>query len=263
MNRYSTGPRRIHWMRLMPPVQARRSLTRAMAIAALVACGGPDGGPVSPAGAPNANTATVTDPVGDTFGFAGPLWDLTALSVTRDATGITVILDVSADVISPMAGGDSALIAFVDLDLDQDATTGFEPVADAHRPDGLSSGTGSDARVNLSVFGTDSMVDVVGPRGLAGRVKPVFQGHQVTIRVPKAVLGNDDGLLNAIALVGNSTTPTDIIPERGHLTIGPSMPMMSPRRTIRPCALPDDAWPTSPLSEARRASPAAAPTGCS
>jgi hypothetical protein len=228
-------------VRAMSSVRMRRSLISALALASLIACGGGDG-PAAPDGA-DANTATVTDPVGDVFGNLGNLWDLTALTVTRDADGITVLLDLSTDVISPVSGGDSALIAFIDLDLDQNQATGFLPVADNHRPDGGSSGTGSDARVNLTVFGADSTVEVVGPLGLAGRVKPVFQGHRVTIRIPRAVLGNDDGFLNATALVGNSSTPTDIIPEQGHLTIGETTQSMSPGLAImQQRSLPEGVW---------------------
>jgi hypothetical protein len=198
----------------------RRVLATILIVASALACGG--NGPYAPVtNDPDANTATVTDPIGDTFSLIAPLWDLTRLTITRDAAGIVIVLDLSANAVSPVSGDEDALIAFVDLDLDQDATTGLKPVSDDHRPDGGSSGTRSDARVNLSVYGADSTVEVTGPHGLAGRVKPVFEGRHVTVRVPRAMLDNDDGFLNATALVGNSTTPTDIIPEVGHLTLGP------------------------------------------
>jgi hypothetical protein len=195
-------------------------LATILIVAIALACGG--NGPYAPVmNDPDAITATVTDPIGDTFSLVAPLWDATRLTITRDAAGIVIVLDLSANAVSPVSGDEDALIAFVDLDLDQDATTGLKPVSDDHRPDGGSSGTRSDARVNLSVYGADSTVEVTGPHGLAGRVKPVFEGRHVTVRVPRAMLDNDDGFLNATALVGNSTTPTDIIPEVGHLTLGP------------------------------------------
>jgi hypothetical protein len=229
----SNGPACAPWARAVP--SGRRALaTILIVVASALACGGD--GPYAPiTGEPDLNTATVTDPIGDTFSLIAPLWDATRLTISRDATGIVIVLDLSVNAVSPVSGDDGALIAFVDLDLDQDPTTGLKPVSDDHRPDGGSSGTRSDARVNLSVYGADSTVEVTGPHGLAGRVKPVFEGRHVTVRVPRAMLDNDDGFLNATALVGNSTTPTDIIPEVGHLTLGPPAQLS---RIMRPRALP-------------------------
>jgi hypothetical protein len=74
--------------------------------------------------------------------------------------------------------------------------------------------------VNLSVFAEDSTVAVLDAVGaVAGRVKPVYTGRRVTMRIPKALIGNDDGFVNAAAIVGNSTLPTDFVPKAGHLTL--------------------------------------------
>jgi hypothetical protein len=206
-------------------MRTRRAVIATLALAGLAACGGSGDGPVSPgdqrSGGPDAQT--VTDPVGDTFVSAGMRWDLVALTVVRDTGGITVLLDLTAKVRSPMSGSDSALIAFIDLDLDQNAATGFPPASDGYRQDGGTAGIGADARVNISVFGADSSVAVLNSvAGVAGRVTPLFAGHRVTIRIPKSIIGNDDGFVNATALVGSSFAPSDIIPERGHLTLGPA-----------------------------------------
>src|SRR2546422_2174574 len=49
-----------------------------------------------------------------------------------------------------------------------------------------------------------------------GSVRPRFQGRRITVRVPRALLGNDDGFLNAATVVGSESEPTDIAPENGH-----------------------------------------------
>jgi hypothetical protein len=52
-----------------------------------------------------------------------------------------------------------------------------------------------------------------------GRVRPTFDGHRITIVIPKALLANDDGYLNAAAVAGVVGRATDMIPDRGHLTL--------------------------------------------
>jgi hypothetical protein len=175
--------------------------------------------PIIPA--PAATTATVADPVGDTFGTAVVRWDMTALTITRDTAGITVKLDFANDVISPTSGDTTAMIGFVDFDVDQNPATGVTATVDEYRPGSGSSGMGSDYQLVLLGYAADSSVAVNDSKGVpTGRVKPVFSGRGVTIRIPKAMLGNDDGLLNAAAIVGSGSRPSDIIPENGHLTLG-------------------------------------------
>jgi plastocyanin len=165
-------------------------------------------------------SATVSDPPGDTFGAPGVQWDLTALTIARGADGITATLDFSQDVVSPVSGDALATIGFIDLDLDQDPATGGAAVADEFRRDGGSTGLGVDARVNLSDYaadGTVALTDALGNQ--TGRVRPTFDGHRITIVIPKALLANDDGYLNAAAVAGVVGRATDMIPDRGHLTL--------------------------------------------
>lgn len=166
------------------------------------------------------STATVTDPAGDAFGTGAGQWDVTTFTITRDAAGITVRLDFTIDVISPMTGDTNAMVGFVDFDVDQKETTGITAVSDEYRRDGGSSGIGSDYQLALSDYAADATVAVLDARGaVTGRVKPAFNGHTVTIRIPRTMLGNDDGLLDATAIVGATSRPSDIAPETGHLTV--------------------------------------------
>ncbi len=201
----------------------RRGALVALALVSLAACS--DYGATSPDGGGGGGdddvSATVSDPQGDTFGAKETQWDLTALSITRDADGITATLDFAQNVISPLSGNTSATIAFLDLDLDQDVATGAPAVADGFRRDGGSTQLGVEARVILGFLhgdGSAAVVDVNGDE--VGRVTPTFEGHRITVRVPKALLGDDDGKLNAAAAAGTVSEGTDIIPEAGHLTLG-------------------------------------------
>lgn len=192
-------------------------------------------------------TATIADPTGDTFGNRGVQWDLTALTVTRDTAGITVTIAFSSAPISPTGGDSNAMIAFVDFDTDQDSTTGSPTMTDEFRRDSGSTGMDSDFRVDLATFAADSTVTIFDASGaVTGHVTPVFSGKTVAFRIPHAMLGDDDGFLNAAAIVGTGASPTDIIPESGHLTVGPSQTGARGRPSMRaappPSTLAPRAW---------------------
>jgi hypothetical protein len=196
----------------------RARLTTTLLVAgALWSCGGDTSGPVT-----LETTAQVTDPMGDTYGSGVVHWDLTAMTITRDADGITLMLDFSNSVTSPTSGDTTAVIGYVGFDVDQDSTTAdLASIVDEFRPDAAgSTGLGVDYELELVDYAQDSTVTVTGSAGTTGRVKPVFSGNRVTVRIPKALLGNDDGFLNAAAIVGNNHSPNDIIPEHGHLKLG-------------------------------------------
>lgn len=193
-----------------------RYATAAIIAALLWSCGGDASGPVGNGGE---SSAQVPDPSGDTFGLREFEWDVTALTVTRDAGGVTVELDFSQDVVSPTSGDANAMIGFVSFDVDQDATTGFTPTIDEFRGDEGSSALGAEYELDLADYDQDGTVAVRGATGTTGRVKPAFSAKRVTVRIPKSLLGGDDGFLNAAAIVGATGGPSDIVPESGHLTL--------------------------------------------
>ena len=167
----------------------------------------------------NDSTTTVSDPTGDVFGSSIVQWDATALTLTRDSTSITVAIDFSAGIISPTSGDPAAMIGFVEFDVDQDAATGNASTVDEFRPNGGATGMGTDYALVLSDYASDSSVAVIDAMGNAtGRVKPVFDGRRITIRIPLTLVGGDDGGLNVAAIVGALGVPSDIVPENGHLT---------------------------------------------
>lgn len=218
----------------------RPRATAFIVAALLAACGGdasgPHGGDPGP-GDPGTGelTARITDPTGDAFGSGAVRWDLTTMTVTRDTAGVTVVLEFSDDVISPTSGDTNAMIGFVDLDTDQDASTGIVSIVDEFRLDPDSTGLRADFRLALAGYEIDSSVPVSSAAGVeTGRVKPVFGGRQVRVRLPKVLLGDDDGFLNAAAIVGTQARPNDIIPESGHLQVGGATPAASsrPRATV-------------------------------
>lgn len=209
----------------------RRGLLALLAFT--LACGGSYDGPTAPAtgntggggGDPVPGNGLVTrmeaDPIGDTFhNTGGKQWDLIAFTVSRDTGGVTAKLDFTANVLSPMSGDTTAIIGFVEFDLDQNLATGGESVVDHFRLDGGSTTLGVDATVDMSQFAADSTVAVYDSQTrVTGRIKPLFEGRSITIRVPRAMLQNDDGFLNAATIIGAIHRPTDFTPQVGHLTL--------------------------------------------
>ena len=191
-------------------------------ITLVAACGGNADGPAAPnddGGPSDKSVAVAADPTGDTFGTTGVQWDVTELKVERSADGITARLELSRDVVSPATGDPSGLVAVLDFDLDQNPATGVIAVVDEFRRDGGSTGLGVDAVVSLSDF-VDGTTPVFDARGAeTGRVRPVFEGRHVTVTIPRALLGNDDGYVNAAAIVGITGRPTDIAPNAGRLSL--------------------------------------------
>ena len=114
--------------------------------------GNTGGGGDDPAPGSGFVTSVVSDPIGDTFhDTGGKQRDLTTFTVSRDTAGVTAKLDFTTDVVSPTSGDTTAIIGFVEFDLDQDVATGSESVVDHFRPDAGSATLGVDARVDKSV----------------------------------------------------------------------------------------------------------------
>jgi len=55
--------------------------------------------------------------------------------------------------------------------------------------------------------------------GPVADVPAAFGTQAFTVEIPLAVLGPDDGALNALALLGNPASPTDCVPNQGHIGI--------------------------------------------
>jgi len=172
------------------------------------------------------STQSVTDPIGDTFGSDdGVQWDLSALTVTRDTNGVIVRLDFVNEIALPTSGDSLELAALVEFDLDQNPATGHRAVVDLLRADGGSTGMGVDASVDLITADSTVIVhDVLGHE--TGRGKAELGGHRITLHIPRAALGNDDGFLDAAVIVGNGHHATDLAPQQGRLTLG------SPARVV-------------------------------
>ncbi|HEU4629347.1 MAG TPA: hypothetical protein VFS08_06355 [Gemmatimonadaceae bacterium] len=166
---------------------------------------------------------------GDAFSFTDPMGDLRpeasaadapdalALSGSVDGDTITIRLVFRAAVARFSEGRSNSLDGFVDLDVDENATTGIPAAVDEV---GGATGMGADFYVDLR-DATASTVTVLEAGETTGTSVPAtFGTTTVTIRVPRTLVEEDDGRFRLSALVGNPDGPSDFVPNSGFLTVG-------------------------------------------
>lgn len=191
----------------------------AGSVALSLACGGDSAGPGGNV------TATVNDATGDQFGTDSVQPDLVKLTVTLDANGIDVLLDFSGPAISLLTDTIHGVGGYLDFDIDQDSTTGVLTWTDFFRASG-STGMGEEYFVDFVALAVDSTAFVYDTLfNQTGSVRPTFSGNRVSFRIPKTLIGNDDGFMNVAVIVGNNFEATDLAPENGHLKVGGAGPV--------------------------------------
>lgn len=195
-------------------------------------------------------TATATDSIGDTFGSAGrKQWDISSLEIVRDTGGVTITLAFTTNVILPTTGDTTAMIGDVEFDVDQSAATGDTGLVDHFRNNSGSTGMGVDYVLDLFDINADSTIPVFDSTVSVqqGVVKATVSGNKISARIPRSMLGGDDGYLNAAAIVGTQHEPTDIVPNNGHLHVGGIGADIVSAERVEPVALPGRAvqrhWP--------------------
>ncbi|MGH7538905.1 MAG: Ig-like domain-containing protein [Gemmatimonadales bacterium] len=176
-------------------------------------------------------TASVADGTGDTFGAGAFQADVTTFSASQGS--ITFVIQFSSTISPASAGAANSVGGYLDIDADQDFTTGFTPNTDVFRPGTGSTGMGAEFVVFLfdNGNGTVSVFDAVTE---VGTVPVTFGTTSMTFTVPQSLLGNDDGNVNVAAVLGSLSEPTDIAPNNGHVTLGVSgLPAPPPAATLR------------------------------
>ena len=185
---------------------------------------------------------SLSDPVGDTLtesGFSGPTSPLDVVSVSgRYATGwLTVVLHFTTTVTSAANGSlAQGLFGTIDLDVDELASTGIQPLANTF---GGTASMGADYSVPLSLSDTSSTElyrRTPTSSVLVGRVRTTFSGDSVVYQIPLAKL-SDDGNMVVSLIVGTQDRPTDFVPNSGaisgHLPPSAIVLPVAPARAIR------------------------------
>lgn len=190
-----------------------------------------------------------TDPANDTLANADPsvdrALDLRSTSVRTKNDTIIFVLRFSGPVRSPAAGAANSAYGFIDLDTDQDGSTGIE--------------ASSDFAGGVSNMGVEYFIDIdegdatsapIGNDQLqqVGTATAVYAGDSAVFRIVRGDIGGDDGNFDFTVAVATIDRYSDIAPNSGHYTVSPTgtatvaslaaAPRLSvvapgPRRTLR------------------------------
>ena len=185
----------------------------------------------------NAQAAIVFDPEGDTFGDGPMTYDIHAIK-SIESVVVGANLEITIDffgLVFPASSFDLlAVYGFIDLDTDQDAgTTGSnsQVVLGSHQTGShqsffttTSSGLGIEYYIDLDDNITPGKVSVVeaATNSEVGLAPISFTTQSLTVSVPLAMLGGDDGLVNFGAIVGDVDHFSDavsVIPEPASLLV--------------------------------------------
>lgn len=155
------------------------------------------------------------------FGRRAP--DLTSVSAEQGDEAITIVLEFARSV-DPRPDAVDAVAGFVDLDVDQDGSTGNRVgTVDDRRIDGRLTGLGVEFVVVLALDGTAGIVDAATGEEIAS-IDVVFQSRRITLTVPYSVIGDPRGNVDFAAIVGTRFDPTDVAPNEDAIALGVEPP---------------------------------------
>ncbi|MEM8961376.1 MAG: hypothetical protein AAGD38_07865 [Acidobacteriota bacterium] len=158
-----------------------------------------------------------TDPAGDTFGIGDVQLDLSELSARVLDGELVITLDLFGALSTPDSVNADALTGYLDLDLDQDGTTGDLPWTDLLRIDGNDTGMGNEAYVDLFSY-ENGQVEVIDDltEEVIGYAGAHFGANSVVVSIPLGLLGGDESV-DVAAVIGTIDEATDIAPNTGSL----------------------------------------------
>lgn len=178
--------------------------------------------------APDARALTVADPIGDTFNGGVPI-DISGVTTTLSPGLLQFMINFAGNVAAPSTSVANSVFGFVDLDTDQNPSTGGSapwggPVSGGNNwinffipssVPGPRVALGDEFCVDLgSELFHPGLVDVVSTlTGSSTGLAPITYGaSSFTFTLPLALIANDDGRLNYGVLAGNPIAPTDRLP---------------------------------------------------
>lgn len=148
----------------------------------------------------------IPDPKGDVRDPSAPVQnDIISTSATYDRASLTFTINFAEHVFPPNTNDPRSLIGFIEIDSDQNPATGEPPIVNAFGPPKMDMGV--DFQISLiseSIRpGTVEMRSKqAGGIAIVGRVPIVFTDKSLSVIVPLALLGSDNGLVNYAVGVG-------------------------------------------------------------
>jgi hypothetical protein len=192
-----------------------------LVLAAALACGGGDDDPAAP---PRISQFFVRDPIGDTMASPHAVsraHDVLSVEAMPQRDTLFVSLRFADSVLPFSSGARNALLGIIDIDVDDDPTTGLPAVADGF---GATASIGAEWSLFLedsTVGSTDQRVALLNlatdeVHWVPGR----FDGTIVTARVPLVLLGASAGArLRIVGVFGSVERASDFVPNEGSVPI--------------------------------------------
>lgn len=175
----------------------------------------PAGAGAVASGGSSAQASPVIDPMGDAtgiLGMPGVLHDIDTMSVTITPTSADIEITFHGTISAPSTFGLDAVLGRVELDLDQDPTTGLPPLQGLFTPPLASIALGVDALVLLDSESANpgSVIVLDATMTPISFVPILFTSNSFMISIPLADLG-DDGQLHFGVTIGTVQQPTDAL----------------------------------------------------
>ena len=154
----------------------------------------------------------VSDPVGD----GGPV-DVIEIRGNSTSSAIELQLVFKTELDPFDFGG------YLGFDTDQDPFTGIEyPFSNPNQD------VGCEFFVDFFSLGFNEINVYDQFSNYLGTVDATYDLRSFTFAIPLSILGNDDGVMNIAAVVGDNSGPTDWIPDEGHGILGLSWLTVEP-----------------------------------
>ncbi len=160
----------------------------------------------------------VDDPANDTFGFGPVQLDVASFSACSTETDLDIDVEFFTSISPGDSGNPDALIGFIDIDADRNASTGGLPLTDVFSP--FPTGMGMDFFLSLGSYSsTTGTAQLLDPFGFpVAEVSVVFDETSFTAMVPLEALAGSAGAVDLAAVIGTFSEPTDSVPNGGSLT---------------------------------------------
>ncbi len=161
-----------------------------------------------------------SDPAGDTLAYfsgTGPqAIDLLEITGTYKADSLIMTLRFAAPIRPSGVQAPNSLAGFLEFDTDENASTGSPPATNelgGNAPLGVE----YVIILNSSDTTTVQILSTLGG-GSPSRARAEYSGTSLTLRIPLASFGNDDGNFKFAGVIGTLPRPTDLLPDAGVYT---------------------------------------------
>ncbi len=162
------------------------------------------------------SATTVEDVENDTFGTNALIIDIISMAVEFDSQNIYFGATFTSPVFETDTGNPSDLFGYIDIDVDQDSSTGTTALSDYYNG---SSEIGMDYYLEFMPDGNPGFIALKDSNAkLIDNVSIIFNDNSFLVTIPRNMINNDDGYVDYTAFFGDNGGPDDVIPNQGFAT---------------------------------------------